>query len=344
MPRARKGGQQIPTPSLGVSDSVVTIVPSATRTYPVAMGAMRALTDGGSELISITSALSKERGIRFDTANQEKLYAVLLRRLGTTIEIQNGEVVHESLAANEVLSLRIDGKSYPQVSVDVSMYDLVKDMFGKGNSGFYYNDLRAALDGVLKATPRFLMRIKIGKDSKGRDLYDHTEVYAPVISVTYLNQTSEQVEAREKGQVTAKEDTRMRIHFHPIATYCLPTYFAQIPINLEEILKKANAGRVRHTRLLAYLILGEKNLPRTKGRGYFEYGKKKLVKKLSLEKYLTRPAELGVKLRGAFEGLTPELIKEVVELQDQKGVSKFRIYPTYEQEPDPKKTIENGAA
>ena len=339
MPRDRKAGQQIPTPSLGVSASIVTIEPSATSTYLVAMGVMRALTDGGSELISVTSAPSKERGIRFKTANQEKLYAVLLRRLGTTMEIQNGEVVHESLAANEVISLRIDGKSYQQLSVDVSMYDLVKDMFGKGNSGFYYNDLRVALSGVKEATHRFLMKIKIGKDSEGKDKYDHTELHAPVISVTYLNQTSEQVEAREKGHEINDTGMRIRIHFHPIATYCLPTYFAQIPINLEEILKKAGAGRSPYIRQLGNLVYREKDLPTTKGRGYFERCEELLIKELYLEKYLNRPKELKEKINHAIKKLTPEVIREVVELQDRNGALKYRIYPKYEQGLDPGETI-----
>ena len=366
MPRDRKAGQHIPTPSLGVSASIVTIVPSATRTYTVSKDLIRALTDEskapivepleGPDLFDGTKV--SQTGISFDNANAYKLFSVLLQKLADTIKTIEGEAVQVSSAATAPAMLRIDNKSYPQPCVQVTEYELVKAMFGT-TSGQDYNDFNDAFRCLRDTPHKFSMQLKTGsKDKKGKPLYEVTITSSSMICVTYQGLTVEEAAAMmiegELEDTPMKKKQRggghpMKIYFHPITIHTLAERFAQIPKDLEKRLKELGAGRSPYIRLLSLIVIGEKDQPLTRHRGYFELNKEKLVKKLKLEGYSTRPKDLEKMLDTAFRALgaaspIPWLIRKVEQHNNQKGAPKYRIYPEYEQEPDPVKRIGNGAA
>ena len=137
----------------------------------------------------------------------------------------------------------------------------------------------------------------------------------------------------------------MKIYLHPITIHTLAGRFARIPKDLWKRLKELGAGRSPYIMILALLVLRERDQPGTRSRGgYFELSKEKLVNSLKLRGYLTRPKDLEKMLETAFRALgaaspTPWLIRKVEQHTNQKGAPKYRIYPEYEQEPDPVKRI-----
>lgn len=368
MPRAKKKVD----PQLQVEEQTVSIAGSlvplertpSSGTYRVAKHVVDAITDDDSERNGVQLSLfvneklgiaegeitARQLGIRFESSSAYKVFGILLKKHADTIEIKDGVARQVVENTSDDYSVEIRGKEYRSPFIEVSEYELVKEMVGsRKESGRDYEDFRRAFDEVWNTHHIFTIKQKTSrKDKDGKDAYDLAVQKASVIrQVVYPDLAGEEVQAIE-NELEGLENTessrrphrRFRIYLHPITILSLGNWFTLMPNDFEEKLTEVGAGKSPHIRQLAYTVLGERGGKTTRGRGYFELTSSKLIAKLQLEKYRTRRKDLDGKLAAAFDALKGWLIDKVEVLPAASGGYKYRIYPRF----DPVKEIENGAA
>ena len=296
-------------------------------------------------------------GIKFETSSEYKLLAILEKKLSATVEIKDGEARQIRLPVTnhvEPPDVRVNGRIQPKPHIEVSNYELAKEMFGKTPSGKDYREFKRAFEKLRTTPHRFIMHAKNGQTcSNNQALYSVGVQYAPVISmVVYPDLNSEEVDRTIESELEGAEDVessrsnrRFIIFLHPIAFSSLGRWFTEIPNDLEEQLAKRGVGRSPQIRLLAYIVLGNRRLLNTRKRGYFEIGRSRLIASLVLDKYRNRHKDLDRMLEVAFKALEGYLIKSVPKpIPAKTGAIKYQIYPLYDTESDQVKNIENGAA
>jgi hypothetical protein len=296
---------------------------------------------------------ARQMGIRFETSSANKLFRLLLQKLSDTVEIKEGEARQIKPAVpdtSDLPAVTIRGRSHPSPFIEVTVYELVKDVIGNRKpSGRDYEEFWRSFEELQKTPHCFTMRLRTGrKDKNDKELFDLTELYASVIHhVVHPDLTEEEATAIE-NEIDGLEGTdssrsprqRLRIYLHPITIHTAGKLWSMIPNDLEDFLIEVGAGKSPYITQLALLVLNERGLRTTRKRGYFELGKTKFIGKLQLEKYRNRPSELKAKIDTAVKALQGRLIKKLEIDSDRNGGIKYRIYPLY----DAVKEIENGAA
>jgi hypothetical protein len=358
MPRAKKKVE----PQLQVEEQTVSIAGSlvplqqtpSSGTYRVAKDVVRAITDDDLERNGVQLSLfvneklgipegeitAKQLGIRFESSSAYKLFGILLKKHADTIEIKDGVARQVVENASGEYRIEICSKAYPSPFIEVSEYELVKEMVGsRKESGRDYEDFRRAFNEVRKTNHCFSMKLRTSrKDKDGKDAYDLAVQYASVIThVVYPNLANEEVQAIENElegleatENSRRTQRRLRIYLHPVTIHSLGRWFTLIPNDFEEKLTEVGAGKSSHIRQLAYYVLGERGGKTTRSRGYFELTTSKLIAKLQLEKYRTRRKDLDGKLAAAFDALKGWLIYKVEFRRAASGGYKYRIWPLFD--------------
>jgi hypothetical protein len=292
-------------------------------------------------------------GIKFETSSEYKLWAILGKKLSSTVEIKDGEARQIRLPVTNHLEppdVRVNGRIQSKPHIEVSNYELAKEMFGKTPSGKDYREFKRAFEKLQTIPHCFIMHAENGRKDSNNNQTGYTVAiqYAPVISmVVYPDLNSEEANRTIESELEGTEDAessrsnrRFIIHLHPIAFSSLGGWFTEIPNDLEEQLAKRGSGRSSQIRLLAYYVLGHRSVLKNQEKKYFEIGRSKLISKLNLDKYRNRRKDLDRMVDAAFKALEGYLIDKVEILTDRNGGIKYRIYPLF----DAVKEIKNGAA
>lgn len=375
MPRAKKQAEsQLVEQPVFVGVSIVPSErPKSSGAYRMAKDVLDALTDDDTERNGLQLPLfletreregklgfkrdgieitARKMGIRFETSNANKLFRLLNKKLSDTVEIKDGEarqiepVVPDT---SDLPAVTIRGRSYLAPCIDVTVYELVKDVIGNRKpSGRDYEEFWRSFEELKKTPHCFTMKVRTGrKDKNDKELVELIELYEPVIIHGHPDLTEDEATAIE-NEIDGLEGTdssrsprqRLRIYLHPITIHTAGRWWSMIPNDLEDFLTDVGASKSPYITQLALLVLNERGLPTTRRRGYFELGKTKFIGKLQLEKYRNRPSELKAKIDTAVKALQGRLIEKLDILPDRNGGIKYRIYPLF----DPVKEIENGAA
>ena len=199
MPRAKKIDQQIPPPTLDVGGSIVPLerIPSIGN-YPVAKDVVSAITDDDSARNGVQLSLfvneklgiaegeitARQLGIRFESSSAYKLFGILLKKHAVTIEIKDNVARQVVENTSGDYGIEIRGKAYPSPFIEVSEYELVKEMVGnRKESGRDYEDVRRSFEEVQKTNHCFSMKLRTSREDKGgKAAYDVAVQYAPVIT------------------------------------------------------------------------------------------------------------------------------------------------------------------
>ena len=265
----------------------------------------------------------------------QKIYGVLLQKLGKSVVIENEEAnLPTTVAPKRDMTVVIGGYDYVPPRIEVSPYEVIKETIGgRHPSGRDYEDYARYFQELCDKTHVFSMRIR--HTSGNSDL---RVVHSPVIlAVDYPDVTEEQVKAIESDLDGESEPEtgsgkrlpkRMFVSLHPIVISQLGNYWTDFPDDFEERLSRIGAGKSPHISHLAYLVCYERSRKTTKHKGYFERTEDNLIGHLHLEKYRRRRKDLQQMLNAAFEALKGWLVEKVEMLPTtRRNEVKFRIYP-----------------